>query len=268
MIFRADRVQDVGLLTITFAVAFENGRAKRIDRGRHVHVVAILLQPPQRVVKRLEHRQIRCGADRPSIRRKAVKHDADPPLGGRKLAQNDLACHTRGQPLAALGIGHHVAIAARGGPAAKNHGVRCAVDLGQGHHHRRFDRRQTARGSAPGFEGLELDRVRRMVGHVERAQRVLCGGSIVVGRATDEAEPGQGHQGINARAVLVPEEAVDRGAGIQSRREGGDNAQALCFERLDHAVIMGGVSGQHVGAHNKQADRTRVAFAGQTGGIG
>jgi hypothetical protein len=47
---------------------------------------------------------------------------------------------------------------------------------------------------------------------------------------------------------------LDRRARVQAVGEGGNDAHPLGLERGDDAVVVGGVSGQHVGAQHQQAD--------------
>ncbi len=75
------------------------------------------------------------------------------------------------------------------------------------------------------LDGLELDRVRGEVGHVELREHFLGGARVVVGRTADEREAGQRHDGIDDRAPVLHEELFDRGPRIEAGREGRDDAQ-------------------------------------------
>ena len=139
---------------------------------------------------------------------------------------------------------------------AERHRHHAAVQLRQRDHHRRLHRQQPARVGLPLVHGLELDRVRRDVGHVQLRQQVLRGAAVVVGGAADQAEPGQRHHGIAPSATPSAHEIpLDRRARVQAAGEGGDDAQALRLHRRDHAVIVPGVAGDQVGPQQHQPDR-------------
>ncbi len=93
------------------------------------------------------------------------------------------------------------------------------------------------------------------VGDVQSRQRVLGRLGIVVGGAADERKTGQRNQGIDLSEPVLDEEAVDRGPRIETRREGGNHPQAAGLERRDHAVVMGGVAREQIGAQHQHAHR-------------
>jgi hypothetical protein len=116
--------------------------------------------------------------------------------------------------------------AGRTGAAAEDDRTGGAVELGDGDHDGRLDRQQAALGTAPLVQRLELDRVGREVGHVQRRQHVLGRLGIVVGRAADQREAGERDHGVDDRPAVLHEEALDRRAGVQTGGEGRDHAQA------------------------------------------
>ena len=115
----------------------------------------------------------------------------------------------------------------------------------------------------PLLQRLEFDRVRRDVGHVERRQHLFGGAGIVVGRAADQREAGQRDHRVDERPAALQEIALDRRPRVESAGEGRDDPQALGFQRRDHAVVVRGVAGEHVGAHHQQADHAGLAAARQ-----
>ena len=106
------------------------------------------------------------------------------------------------------------------------------------------------------------------IGNVEPRQDRLRGPRIIVGRAADEREAGERHQRINDGLAVLQEEGLDRGAGIEPAGKGRHHLQPARFERCDHAVIMGGVLGEQVGAQKEEADcPDRPCRAGKPGGL-
>ncbi len=122
------------------------------------------------------------------------------------------------------------AVAAVGAmPAGEDRGVGGAVDLRQGHQHRRLDRAETACAGRPLAEGLELERVGGDVRHVEGGEDVGGGTAVVVGGSADEAEAGEGDEGVDLCAGGVAEVGLDGRARVEAGGEGRDDAQAARF---------------------------------------
>ena len=128
-----------------------------------------------------------------------------------------------------------------------------------------LDRQQAALGAAPLLERLELHRRDGEVGHVEPGEHVLGRLGVVVGRPADQREAGQRHQGVDQRLAVTQEEPLDRRTRIEPGGKGRDHAQAARLQRRDDAVVVTGVAGQQVGAHQQQADRAARAGAGHAG---
>lgn len=143
----------------------------------------------------------------------------------------------------------------RGRAGRRRRWVGGAVDLGQGHEHRRLDRAEPAARLRPLAERLEFQRMGRDIGHVEALQRLDGRMAVVVGGAAHEAEAGERDHRIDGRAQLVVEIGVDRRAPVEPAREGRKDGDALPLESLDHRVVMGGVGGEDVGAQHQEAHR-------------
>ena len=142
------------------------------------------------------------------------------------------------------------------GPPAEHAGRNGAVELGDRDHDRRLNRVETGRVLRPPFQGLELQRLGGDVGNVELRQHRFSGAGVVIGRAADQGEPGEGHHRIDRRAPVLHEVALHGRTPVQSAGEGRDDPQALPLQRGDHAVIVTRVIGQNVGAQHQHAHRS------------
>ena len=110
--------------------------------------------------------------------------------------------------------------------------------------------------SPPLFQRLQLGRMGRDIGHIEPRENLLRGAGIVIGRAADQRETRQRHEGVDGRATVFHEEFFDRRPRIEPARKSGDNAEPARFESGDDAIVMHGIAGEHVGAQAEHADRT------------
>ena len=154
-------------------------------------------------------------------------------------------------------MGLHVAgpvVLGHGRTAAVDHRTGRAVELRDRHHHRGLDRLQAAIRALPLGQRLELERVRGDVGHVEARQHVLGRLGVVVGGTTDQREAGERDDRVDRGRVVLEEVALDRRPGVEPGREGRHDLEPLGLERLDDAVIVAAIAGQHVGAHDQEAD--------------
>ena len=199
-----------------------------------------------------DHRQLARRALRPP------QHDQLGDLRRQRLGALGAALHFAGQARR----GERAAPSATGARLARQVGAPAeharqdrAVEFGDGDHHRRFDRQQALAARAPLLQRLELDRVCRYIGHIELRQHFLGGLRVVIGRATDQAEPGQRHDRIDHRLAIDEEKFLDRRARIQPAGEGRDDPQPLGLQRGDRSVIMAGVTAEQVGAQHQQPDR-------------
>ncbi len=113
-----------------------------------------------------------------------------------------------------------------------------AVEFRQRDQHGRLDRPQALRAVGPLAQRLELQRVRRDIRDVEILQHRDGRGVVVVGRAADEAEPGQRDHRVDLRAMLVMEIALDRRACVEATGKGRQDAEAPRLEGADHGVVM------------------------------
>ncbi|MCY1169564.1 hypothetical protein D9M73_96090 [compost metagenome] len=262
-----DAGMDIGLGAIARGIAVQDRVAQRIHAGGHLHSIAFARQPLQRRVERGEHAEELRGARRPGMGREVEQHDGNALLGIGGAAQGDDFGGARGERFGALAAALHRADFAcrREGTAALAAGARrcaairttaehhrhgAAVQLGNRDHHRRFERQQALAVRAPGLQRLELDRMRGDIGHVERGERRLGGGGVVIGRAAHQAETGQVDDGIDRRHAIAAEQRVDRWTGVETGGKGRNHVEPACLQRGDHAVIMAGILGQHIRAQH------------------
>ena len=160
-----NRRNHIRLLTEQFRIPVQD-RVPQLRLTRwHFDIVAIGCQATEHVQQRSEHGQMRGRADRPGVGWEAVENDPDLALALRQTSQRDLPCHARRKHVAPLRVGGHV-VATLQRTATENGRIRRPIDFRQGNHHRGLDRGQPMPRGAPRFEGLELDRVRGMVGNV------------------------------------------------------------------------------------------------------
>jgi hypothetical protein len=262
---------DVGGRAVLRGVALQHALAQRLDRLGHVDGVALRLHRGQRVVQRVEHREVGGGADVGALGRVVEQHHRDLARGAlgaahrhqladpRREHRHALGAHVHVEPalLRAEGAGVVAAGAGRAGGAgapAEDHRSGRAVELGDRHHDRALDRQQTAVRRAPLHERLELDRVGGEVRHVERGERALGGRRVVVRRAAHQREARQRHHRVDRRPAVLHEEPVDRRTRVEAGREDRHHLQALDLHRRDHAVVVRRVAGQQVRAQQQQAD--------------
>ena len=171
---------DVRRLAEVIGIAAQDAVAERVDIRRQVHFIAFALHRGHGVVQRAEHGQMRRGACRAAIGREVEQHDRDLPVRELAAPQADqlvdpsgkhrralrFACHVPAAGFRATGLAWHRA-------PAIDHRSGGAVDLGQGDHHRRLDRRQPLFARPPFLQALELDREGRQIGHVEPGEHFL-----------------------------------------------------------------------------------------------
>src|SRR5208337_4990506 len=147
----------------------------------------------------------------------------------------------------------------RGGAvqASAENDRRCgAVELGDRHHHGRFDRRQASVRGFPLLDRLKFERMGGYIGDVEFAQKIRGAGCVVVGRAADQRKAGQGNESVDRRNAVPLEEGLDRRARIEAAREGRNDPQSPLLQRRDHGVVVGRVVGEKIGTHQQEADRS------------
>ena len=148
--------------------------------------------------------------------------------------------------------------------AGEDGGVRGAVDLRQGDQHRRLDGAQALRAIRPFVQRLELQRLRRNVRNIQAREHRDRALAVVIGRAADEAEPGEGDQ----RVDFAREIGVHRGPRVETAGEDRDHAVPGRLEGADDMVVMRGVGGEHIAAQEHDTDRAARAAMRQVGGIG
>ena len=252
-----DAVVDVGGGPEPGGVAAEHRLAQRLDARWNLERVALGLQRGERVVERLVDRQEGGRADAAGVRGEAEQHHGDPALGPRLAAQGDEALDPGSEGVGALRIHDHVAgaVAGRAAGAAAEHRRRGgAVEFGDRHHHGGLHRREAAVGGLPLLQRLELQSVSGEVGHVEGGEQRLRPGGVVVGGAADEGETGERDQRIDGRAAVALEEGVDRRAVVEPAGEGRHHREPARLQGGDDPVVMGRVPGEHIGAHDEEAD--------------
>ena len=129
-----------------------------------------------------------------------------------------------------------------------------SVEFGDCDHHRGFERQESEPPLGPGFERLELDRVRGNIGQVEPGQRFHRRLRVIVGRPADQREARQVDDRIDRRLPVLHEEFFDRRACVEPGSEGRNDLQPDSLHRSDHAIVVRGVATQQVGAQHQQAD--------------
>ncbi len=261
MVAGVDGVQHIGLRAVLAGVALQQAVAQVVHALRQLDAVAFKRQALQGVEQRLEHRQIRGRAHTAGVGWEVEQHDRQLAIGTRLVAQAHQTLDAGRQHLGALTAGEHVLAAratgegaalvaagagmtGRARAAAVDHGQDGAVEFGDGHHDGVLDGQQAACRAAPLLDGLELQRVRGDVGHIEFAERHFGRAGIVVSRATDQGETGERDQRLDFGVATVLEETVHGRAGIETTGEGRDDTQAACLERVDDRVVMRGVARQ------------------------
>ena len=259
MIVDRDADMHVGVGAETSGVAVDDLLAQRVDILGHIDLVAFRVHRLEGVIERGEDGQIGGRAGVAGVRREVEQHDGDLALGALGPTQTHQTLNTRGQTLRALGVRLHVACAvARAAAAAPavDHGASRTVKLRDGDHHGCLDREQTLARRLPLVHMLEFDRQGGQIGDVQLGQDRFGRLGVVVGRSADQREAGERDDRIDRRLAVLQEEPLDRRARIQTACKRRDDLQAACFERLDHTIVVGGVAGQHVGAHEQQTDAT------------
>ena len=274
MVVGLDQNMHIGISTVLLGVALEHRLAQCIDAFRHVDGVALRLHAGERVVERLEYRQISGGADVAGIRREVEQHDRDLALGmvgaahgdqlGDSCRQHDGALRAGGHVLRGIGSGEGAVMVAavtghalRARSAAENHRAGCAVELGNRHHDGALDRQQSAVGTTPLIERLKLGRMGGNIGHIERGEHILGCLGIVVGRPADQRETRERDHRIDGRLAVTHEKLVNCRAGVEAGRKGRDHPKAARFERRNHAIVMTVVAGQQIGPQHQHPDRAQ-----------
>jgi hypothetical protein len=166
--------RDIRLLPVLLGVAVQHRVAQVIDGGGNLNFVALGLHALKRVEQAFEDAQVGRRADGAGIGREAEKDDPHLLLGIRLAPQGGQALrlfHEAVDPFEAgghrLAVGRPGAVvgtavaALRPMTPAEDGRVRRAVDLRQGHQHRRLDRAKPAFRRGPLPKRLELDRMRR-----------------------------------------------------------------------------------------------------------
>ena len=256
MVVGAHPGMDVGVGAVAGGIAIDDGLAQHVDGLGHLDAIASGLHLPQGIEQGGEDRQVGGSAGVAGVGREVEQHHGDLALGARRLAQPHEALNALRQDLDPLIVGLHVPRLLRqggvGAPAV-DQGAGGAVELGDGHHHGRLHRHQALVRGLPLLQGLELHRQGGEIGHVQGGQGLLGGLVVVVGRAADQGEAGEGDHGVHRRPAIAHEETLQGRAGVQTAGEGRDHLQATVLEGGDDGVIVGGVASQDVGAHQQQA---------------
>ena len=248
---------NVGVRAVAVRVTLEDTVAKLVERRGNFDVVAFLGEADQRVVERLVDRKVGSRSDCASIGREVEKNDRDVPFwGGRPPQSNESFDSAREHFDAVLNGLHRMALGGGGvidrrfGTACKHHRPRCAIELRNRNHDRRFDRQQAPGRRGPLLQALKLDRLRGQVRHVQVGQHRFGGAGVVERWAADERKAGQRQDGIDGRGTILHEERVDRGTCVQPTRECGDDPKAALLERRDHGVVVVRIAREDVRAHD------------------
>ncbi len=227
-------------------------------------------------MQRFEDRKVGRRPGGPGIGREVEQDDRHPLAGALGAPQRHHLRDARGQHADPLAMRqpcrwhgrprHHLARrSGAGDAAAPAEGDRRdgTVQFRDRHHHGGFDRRQPARVVLPLVQGLEFERMRGEIGHVEPRQHFLRGTGVVVGRPAHQREAGQRHHRVDGAAPVAQEELLDGRTLVEATGKGRHHRQAPGFQRRDHAVVVCGIAGQQVGPHHQQADGAGVPIARQ-----
>ena len=261
----------VGIRAELRCIAFDHRFAQRLAVGRNVERVAFRLHRRHRALQRVEHRKIGRRAGIAAVGREVEQHDRNLARSPFGAAQAHDARHALGQHVGALGAHMHVAafgfvferamalaaFARNTGPVgatAEHDGARRPVEFRDRHHNGAFDRQQTAARRTPLLECLELDRMGGQIRYVEGRENFFGCLGVVVGRAADQRESGEGHDRIDDRATVLAEEFFDGWALVESACEDRHHAQAARFEGSDRAVVVARIVRQQIRAQHEQAD--------------
>ena len=101
---------------------------------------------------------------------------------------------------------------------------------------------------------LKFQRMGRDIGNIELRESLLGCARIIIGGPANKGEAGERDHGIHRWHTIAHEVRVHRRAGIQPRGEYWDHVQPLRLKRVDHAVIVARIIGQHIGTQKHQAD--------------
>lgn len=113
----------------------------------------------------------------------------------------------------------------------------------------------------PLLRGLEHERQRAEVRHVELLERLDGLGRVLARGAADEREAGQRHDAADeraARAERVVEEPLDRGRKVEPSGKDGDHTRAARLELRDDARVVALVASHQVRTLQHEADDGRV----------
>ena len=281
MLIGRDADVDIAVGAVAARIALQQPVPQRVHRLGNLDGVALGGEADQGLVQAGPDRHLCGGSGGPCVGREVEQDGGDLAVGAGRAAQGDHLADAIGQGPGALGTGdHRLGVLAREGAAARtsgaggvravrtaaeHHGCNAPVQFGDGDHHRGLQGKQALRAGAPLLERLELQGVCRDVGHVEPAQDLGGGGRVVVGGPADQREAGQVDHGVHRRAAVLHEQLVHRRAGVEAVGEGGDDAHAARFERVDDAVVVGRVSGQNIGAQDHQPYRAVPSVMGRQG---
>mmetsp|Transcript_27247 Transcript_27247/g.59503 ORF Transcript_27247/g.59503 Transcript_27247/m.59503 type:complete len:1448 (-) Transcript_27247:88-4431(-) len=230
----------------------------RLRLGELAHVVALLLQHVEALPDGAEHVEVRGGAHVALVGGEGEDGDAQLLLGVLLLAEGGPLDGTVGHRLHAVVEG--VGAARRLVAAGEDDGLHAAVELGQRHLERHLDGVQAEGGVGPLLGGLEHQRHRHHVGHVQAAQRLHGLGGVLLGGATHKGEASEGHHGVHKRVLgdgVV--EVLVHGAGeVKATSEDGHNLGTLGLHLLHHSGVVTLVTGHQVGALQHEADHDGV----------
>jgi len=118
-------------------------------------------------------------------------------------------------------------LACRARATTKDHGAGGTIEFGDGHHDGRFNGHKAAARGAPVGQRLKLQGMGCKIGNIELGEHLFGRLGIVVGRPTHEREASEGHHGIDRDLVLIHEEGLDGGPGIEAHGKGRHHREAL-----------------------------------------
>mmetsp|Transcript_11005 Transcript_11005/g.26903 ORF Transcript_11005/g.26903 Transcript_11005/m.26903 type:complete len:312 (+) Transcript_11005:2848-3783(+) len=153
-----------------------------------------------------------------------------------------------------------VGLASLGVAPGEDDGLEAAVQLGESHLERHLHGVQAQGGVLPLLGGLEGQRHRDHVRHVELLQRVDRLRVVLASRATHEGEPGERQHGVDVRVLGngVEKVLLDRDREVEAAGEDGDDLGAAGLELHHHASVVSIVASDQVRALKHHANHGRV----------
>mmetsp|Transcript_28419 Transcript_28419/g.47713 ORF Transcript_28419/g.47713 Transcript_28419/m.47713 type:complete len:652 (+) Transcript_28419:1252-3207(+) len=256
VLLHAHLVLDVQLggVVLSFLVVKHALDEPLLKLGHGAHIVAFRLKHLQHLPDGAEYVEVGSGPHVALVRREGEHGDAQLLLRILLLAQ--------GPPLdGAVGHSLYAVVQRVRAPGVlvaprEDDRLHATVQLGQGHLEGDLHRVQAEGGVHPLLRGLEHQRDGHHVGHVQALQGLHRLRGVLLGRASDERETGEGHDGVHKRLARhgVVVEAVQGAREVQTARENGHNLSTLGLHLLDDSGVVALVAGDQMRALQHEPD--------------